>query len=134
VGGPDEAAIKKETAAAMTAKHRIVDPCSLRVTAALLGECRLCLCNDSGIMHLAACSGVPVAALFGPTDEQRNGPWGKYHCIVRKPMPGFPLWTADNVGQRSIPAGVDPRRSLLELTVDDAWSIVRGFCETLPAR
>ena len=32
--------------------------------------------GDSGPIHLAAALKVPTVALFGPTDPQRNGPWG----------------------------------------------------------
>ena len=40
--------------------------------------------NDSGPMHLAALAGVPVVALFGPTDPGRTGPlWGE-HLIIRR--------------------------------------------------
>ena len=31
---------------------------------------------DTGPTHLAAALGVPTVALFGPTDPQRNGPYG----------------------------------------------------------
>ena len=91
----------------------------------------MCLCNDSGLMHIAACSGVPVAAIFGPTDEKRNGPVGAGHLIIRKIMPGFPLWTARNAGVRKICRKIDPQESLRVLTVEDAWSMVEPWLRNL---
>ena len=44
-------------------------------------ECRLILCNDTGGMHLANAAGVPVIALFGPTNPIRTGP--TYDAPVR---------------------------------------------------
>ena len=32
--------------------------------------------GDSGPTHLAAALGIPLVALYGPTDPARNGPWG----------------------------------------------------------
>lgn len=39
--------------------------------------------NDSGLMHLAAASGVPTLGLFGPTKEELYAPWGENAGIVR---------------------------------------------------
>lgn len=39
---------------------------------------------DSGPMHMAAAVGVPVVALFGPTDERKWGPWGEGHIVITK--------------------------------------------------
>lgn len=39
---------------------------------------------DSGPMHMAAAAGIPVVALFGPTDERKWGPWGEGHTVVTK--------------------------------------------------
>ncbi len=38
---------------------------------------------DSGPMHMAAMTGTPVAALFGPTHPERVGPYGVEHVILR---------------------------------------------------
>lgn len=43
---------------------------------AWLAGARVYVGNDSGITHLAAALGVPVVALFGPTDPQVWGPRG----------------------------------------------------------
>jgi len=48
---------------------------SILGTAALLRRSALVVSNDSGLMHLAAAMGAPVAALFGPTSHKKNAPW-----------------------------------------------------------
>jgi heptosyltransferase-2 len=46
----------------------------LRQLAGIMAECRSFVSNDSGAMHLAAAVGVPVVAIFGPTNEKETGP------------------------------------------------------------
>ncbi len=43
---------------------------SLEEVAAELAGCRLLVCNDSGLLHLAEAVGTPVLAFFGPTVRQ----------------------------------------------------------------
>ncbi|HLK67908.1 MAG TPA: glycosyltransferase family 9 protein [Bryobacteraceae bacterium] len=40
---------------------------------------------DSGPLHLAAALGKPGAAIFGPTDPSRNGPYGDSLRVLRAP-------------------------------------------------
>lgn len=40
---------------------------------------------DSGPMHLAAALGMPGVAIFGPTDPERNGPYGGTLRVLRHP-------------------------------------------------
>lgn len=51
--------------------------------AAILRRCELLICNDSGLMHLAAAVGTRVVAIYGPTDLARTRPVGDGHQIVR---------------------------------------------------
>lgn len=51
--------------------------------AALLGHCRLVLCNDSGGMHLASAAGAPVVAVFGLTDPAKTGPIGRHATVIQ---------------------------------------------------
>jgi heptosyltransferase-1 len=39
---------------------------------------------DSGPMHMAAFTGTPVVALFGPTDPTKVGPYGARHVVIRR--------------------------------------------------
>ena len=43
--------------------------------AALLREAALYIGPDTSVSHLAAATGVPVIAIFGPTNPQRWAPW-----------------------------------------------------------
>jgi lipopolysaccharide heptosyltransferase II len=47
---------------------------TLPAYAAHLSACRLVIANDTGGMHLANALGVPLIALFGPTNPLRTGP------------------------------------------------------------
>jgi heptosyltransferase-1 len=50
--------------------------CNMSGLIALVRRAAVVVGGDSGPVHLAAALGVPVVALFGPTDPARNGPWG----------------------------------------------------------
>jgi heptosyltransferase I len=39
---------------------------------------------DSGPMHIASLVGIPVVALFGPTDPAKVGPYGKRGLVIRR--------------------------------------------------
>ena len=51
---------------------------------ALLSQCQLFLGNDSGAMHVAAAVGLPVVAVFGPTDPFGTAPITPRCTIVQE--------------------------------------------------
>lgn len=59
---------------------------SLRDVFAILGESRLVVCNDSGIMHAATAVQTPVVAIFGPTDWKETYPPGSQSTLIREPV------------------------------------------------
>jgi heptosyltransferase II len=48
----------------------------LRLLAGVVARCSAFVSNDSGAMHLAGALGVPLVAIFGPTDERATAPLG----------------------------------------------------------
>jgi len=59
--------------------------------AEIFRQADLYLGSDTGPMHLAAFVGIPVVALFGPTDHVVNNPYvGTPHIIIRKETPCSP--------------------------------------------
>jgi heptosyltransferase-2 len=69
----------------------MVGRCDLRTTMAVLNRfTSFFLGNDSGVMHLAAAAGVPLAAVFGPTSPVRFGPWGDVAEVVYSSFPCSP--------------------------------------------
>jgi heptosyltransferase II len=50
----------------------------------LLSHCHLFIGNDSGAMHIAAAVGLPVVAVFGPTDPHGTAPVTPRSTIVQQ--------------------------------------------------
>ena len=61
---------------------------SLEELAGVLAGARLFVGNDSGISHLAAATGCPTVAIFGPTDPSVWKPAGpRAHVLTGAPWP-----------------------------------------------
>jgi heptosyltransferase II len=91
VGGPLERPLGEAIAAALNVPARVLcGETTLGELVGVLSRLRLLLTNDSGPMHLAAALGVPVVAVFGPTDWRETGPVGDRHRLVREPVPCSP--------------------------------------------
>ena len=59
---------------------------TLREFIDMTAACTVFLSNDSGAMHIAAALGIPLVAVFGPTDETATGPVGPAACMLRQPV------------------------------------------------
>jgi heptosyltransferase-1 len=76
--------------------------------------------GDSGPTHLAAALGLPLVALYGPTDPARNGPWGSGpKRVVRGP---------GSITSHKRVAEIDA--GLARIAVDDVMREVKGLVET----
>jgi len=81
---------------------------------ALTRRSRLFIGGDTGPMHLAAALGIPVVAIFGPTNPARNGPFGTRSIVLRSPS------SATSLTRRAAP---DP--GLLEIEVEEVVAAAR---------
>ncbi|HEV2578857.1 MAG TPA: glycosyltransferase family 9 protein [Acidobacteriaceae bacterium] len=70
----DDAVAASVVAAGDGAAEAVV--CNVAGLIALMRRTSLLVGGDSGPTHLAAALGIPLVALYGPTDPARNGPWG----------------------------------------------------------
>ena len=87
LGGASERALGDTIAAALRAPAKnLCGETTLGAMAGVLARMSVVVTNDSGPMHVAAALGVPVVAIFGPTDERETGPVGDGHHIVREPV------------------------------------------------
>ncbi|BBY17279.1 glycosyltransferase family 9 protein [Mycolicibacterium litorale] len=82
---------------------------------ALISDCRLLVCGDTGVGHIATATGTPSVLLFGPTPPSLWGPRGTGPHAV--------LWA----GRDGDPHGDAPDPGLLALTV----SAVLGAVDAL---
>jgi heptosyltransferase-2 len=84
LGGAAERTLGEDIAAAMTTSPRVLcGETTLPELVGVLSRLQLLVTNDSGPMHLAAALGVPLVAVFGPTDWRETAPVGVQHRIVR---------------------------------------------------
>lgn len=62
----------------------LVGRTDLRLLAGVLAHCDAFVSNDSGGMHLAAAIGVPVTAVFGPTDDRVTAPPAGHDVLIHQ--------------------------------------------------
>jgi lipopolysaccharide heptosyltransferase II len=72
---------------------------SVKQAAALIEQCDLLVCNDSGLMHAAVAVGTPVTAIYGPTDFRRTAPPGDRHTVIRHELPCSPCFKLEGDDQ-----------------------------------
>ncbi len=111
--GPGEESLAREVEAAGARVARAMK-CSITELIALTRRARLFVGGDTGPMHLAAALGVPVVAIFGPTDPARNGPYGTRSIVLRNSA------SSTSHARRS-----QPDDGMLEITTDTVVAAVR---------
>lgn len=86
---------------------------------ALISDCQLLVCGDTGVGHIATATATPSVLLFGPTPPNRWGPRGDGRHVT--------VWA----GQRGDPHAEHPDPGLLRITplqVIEATQLVLQEC------
>jgi heptosyltransferase-2 len=84
VGSTAETPLAGEIEAAMrNPPVNLAGKTTVRELMALLSLSSFLVTNDSGPMHIGAALGVPLVAIFGPTDWRRTSPWSERAKVVR---------------------------------------------------
>ncbi|MBI3084028.1 MAG: glycosyltransferase family 9 protein [Candidatus Omnitrophica bacterium] len=84
-GEPDEGPVIEEILALMGQRaHSAVGQTTIRQLGALMSRSRLVIANDSASLHVASALGVPMVAIFGPTDAAKYGPTSPQSRVVRR--------------------------------------------------
>lgn len=91
VGSAQDVPLAEEVSSQMDEKPVILaGKTTLPELAALISLCQVFITNDSGPMHIANAIGVPVVAIFGPTDPSKTGPYSPPRAIFHKPVVCWP--------------------------------------------
>jgi heptosyltransferase I len=93
IGGPQDherASIIEERANVPIVN--LIGKTTLKQLAYVLQKSKLFIAGDTGPMHLAVAMGTTVIALFGPSDADRNGPFGDKHVVIRKNLTCSPCF------------------------------------------
>lgn len=101
-GGPlDEHLIADITRLALVPPVTLVGQTTLKQLTAVISEASVVIGGDTGPVHLAAGLGVPTVMLMGPTDANRNGPYGQIENAIEANRPCRYCW------KRACPKGLD---------------------------
>lgn len=118
--GEEDLAIAAEQASEGTAQRV---NCSVSELVSLTRRASLFVGGDTGPMHLAAALGVPVVAIFGPTNPARNGPYGTRSIVLRSAS------SATTHTRRR-----EPEQGLLEITGQEVVAAARKLLHNCPER
>jgi heptosyltransferase-2 len=121
-GGKDELKLNQAVNAAMgNAGHIVQAP--FMTTAALMSRCRLFVCNDTGLMHLAAGLQLPIVTIFAFTNPNYVYPWKTRYEMVRHDLECSPCFY---YSPRSAQCKwkEDQYRCVTRIEVEEVWGAV----------
>lgn len=87
LGAKGEEALGRSIAAGLTGRSMVLSGATtIRELMAAVKRCAVLVTNDTGPMHVGSAFGVPIVAVFGPTDWRTTSPYGAGHALIRHPV------------------------------------------------
>jgi lipopolysaccharide heptosyltransferase I len=117
IWGPGEEDAARRIVEIAGSSARLAPPTGVRDIIPYIRRARLFVSGDTGPMHLASASGVPVVGIFGPTDPARNGPFGPGDEVVWKNVPCGPCYKHHCPGYDEV--------CMTSIEVDDVLEAIR---------
>ena len=96
----------------------IIGKTTLKQLAAVLRGAKLTVGGDTGPVHLSAGLSIPTVMLMGPTDANRNGPYGQPQNAIEVERPCRWCW------KRACPKGID---CLASIDLETVKEKIRGI-------
>ena len=84
--GPGEEKLIESITSSMEEEPLIAPRTGLKELAFLISRCTLFIGSDSAPLHIASSLSIPSIGLYGPTDAQRNGPYGLRNVTIKKDL------------------------------------------------
>ncbi len=114
------------TAAGSRIAENMSGETTLLETAGIMDYCDVVVCNDSGLMHLAAARGRPVVAVFGSTVREFGfAPYRVPHAVVERA--GLPCRPCSHIGRAVCP--LEHFQCMLDITANEVATEVRTLLQ-----
>jgi len=122
LGAKGEEAVGRSIAAGLTGRSVVLSGATtIRELMAAVKRCAVLVTNDTGPMHIGSAFGVPIVAVFGPTDWRTTSPYGAGHALIRHPVECAPCLLRECPIDHRCMTGVS-----VDQVYDAAAKLIRG--------
>lgn len=96
---------------------------SIRETAKAISRCDAVICNDTGVMHIASCFDIPIAAIFGSTVQELGfTPYNSDYKVFEVDLNCRPC---SHIGKSKCPKGHFNCMNLIDTNDISEWIIYK---------
>jgi heptosyltransferase I len=82
--GPGEQELAHGVVAASSGAADPSPPTTITDLVGIARHARMMISGDTGPLHIAGAVNTPIVSLYGPTQPERNGPWGLYDVAISR--------------------------------------------------